>query len=77
MDDTNTNLILLGFLVILISQDIVALKAMKKNMREGILCAMIPGYILYYAHREGIGAYSKPLIGWLAGAGMIVMGFLS
>jgi len=76
LGDTNTNLILLGFLVMLICQDIVAVRAMKKNTREGILCAMIPGYILIYANREGTSQFAKPLIGWLVGAGLIAMGFL-
>ena len=49
----NSNMVLGGFLIMLICQDIVAIKAIKKNMREGILCAMIPGYILFYASREG------------------------
>ena len=72
----NTNLILLGFLVMLICQDLVAVRAMKKSMREGILCAMIPGYILIHANREGASQYAKPLIGWLVGAGLVGMGFL-
>ncbi len=76
--DMNSNLILGGFLLMLICQDIVAIKAIKikQNMREGILCAMIPGYILFYANREGASQYAKPLIGWLAGAGLILMGFM-
>jgi hypothetical protein len=74
--DMNSNLILGGFLLMLICQDIVAIKAIKKNMQEGILCAMIPGYILYYANREGASQFSKPLIGWLAGAGLMLMGVL-
>jgi hypothetical protein len=72
----NSNLVLGGFLLMLICQDIVAIKAIKKNMREGMLCAMIPGYILFYANREGASQYSKPLIGWLIGLGLILMGFM-
>ena len=45
----NSNMVLGGFLVMLICQDIVAIKAFKKNMREGMLCAMIPGYLLFMA----------------------------
>ena len=78
MGDMNSNLILGGFLLMLICQDIVAIKAikMKNNMREGILCAMIPGYILFYANREGASQFSKPIIGWLIGAGLVLMGLM-
>ena len=76
MGDMNSNLILGGFLVMLICQDLVAIKAIKKNVRDGILCAMIPGYILYYVNREGASQYAKPLIGWLAGAGLILASFV-
>jgi len=72
----NSNLILGGFLLMLICQDIVALKAIRKNMRDGILCAMIPGYILFYANREGASQFAKPLIGWLIGAGLLLMGIM-
>ena len=72
----NSNLILGGFLLMLICQDIVAIKAIKKNTRDGILCAMIPGYILFYANREGASQYAKPLIGWLVGVGLILMSFM-
>ena len=48
----NSNMVLGGFLIMLICQDIVAVKAFKKSIREGMLCAMIPGYILFYASRE-------------------------
>lgn len=74
--DMNSNLILGGFLLMLICQDIVAIKAIKKNTQDGILCAMIPGYIIFYANREGASQFSKPLIGWLIGAGLILMGFM-
>ncbi len=76
MGDTHTTMILGGFLLILICQDIVAIKAIRKNTREGILCAMIPGYILYYVGREGLNEYAKPLIGWLVGAGLILVGLM-
>ena len=68
MGDMNSNLILGGFLLMLICQDIVAIKAFKKSTREGIFCAMIPGYLLFYASREETRARCKPLIGWLIGA---------
>jgi len=74
--DMNSNLILGGFLLMLICQDIVAIKAIKKNTREGILCAMIPGYLLFYANREGASQYAKPVIGWLIGAGLLLMGLM-
>ncbi len=76
MGDTNTMMILGGFLLTLICQDIVAVQAIRKNTREGILCAMIPGYILYYVGREGASRYAKPLVGWLVGLGLIVMGLM-
>jgi hypothetical protein len=74
--DMNSNMVLGGFLLMLICQDIVAIKAIKKNMPDGVLCAMIPGYILYYANREGASQFSKPIIGWLIGLGLILMGVI-
>jgi hypothetical protein len=71
----NSNMILGGFLIILICQDIVAIKAFKKSYREGMLCAMVPGYILLYASREETRQV-KPLIGWLVGFGIVLMGFM-
>ena len=76
MGNMNSNMVLGGFLLMLICQDIVAIKAIKKNMWEGMLCAMIPGYILYYANREGASQFSKPLIGWLVGLGLLLTGFV-
>lgn len=72
----NTTWTLLGFLIMLICQDIVAVRAMPKSRREGILCAMIPGYLLIHASREGTSQYTKPLIGWFVGLGLVGMGFL-
>ena len=75
MGNMNSNLVLMGFLIILICQDIVAVKAFKRSVREGMLCAILPGYILIYASREE-SRQVKPLIGWLAGLGIILMGFM-
>ena len=72
----NSNMVLGGVLVMLVCQDIIAVRAIKKSVREGILCAMIPGYILFYANREGASLHAKPLIGWLVGLGFILMGFM-
>ena len=75
MGNMNSNLVLMGFLIILICQDIVAVKAFKRSVREGMLCAILPGYILIYASREE-SRQVIPLIGWLAGLGIILMGFM-
>jgi hypothetical protein len=71
----NSNMVLAGFLIILICQDIVAIRAFKKSYRDGVLCALIPGYILIYASREE-NRQVKPLIGWLVGLGIMLMGFM-
>jgi len=68
-------MILVGFLMMLICQDIVALKALKKSMKEGILCLLIPGYLLIYGGREE-NRQVKPLIGWLLGAAIFILGFM-
>jgi hypothetical protein len=75
LGDMNSNMVLGGFLIILICQDLVAVKAFPRSVREGILCAIVPGYILIYASREATRQV-KPLIGWLAGLGIILMGFM-
>jgi hypothetical protein len=72
----NSNLVLGGFLLMLVCQDIVAIKAIKKSTRDGIFCAMIPGYVLFYANREGASQYAKPLIGWLIGLGLLLTGVM-
>jgi hypothetical protein len=71
----NSNMVLGGFLIILICQDIVAFKAFRKSAREGMLCAMVPGYILFYASRDA-SRQVKPLIGWLVGFGILLMGLM-
>ncbi len=78
MGNMNSNLILVGFLVMLICQDIVAVKAFKKSAGEGMLCAMIPGYLLYYAYYASRDETRqvKPLIGWLVGLGIMLLGFM-
>jgi len=73
--EMNSSLILIGFLIIIICQDIVAIKAFKRSAREGLLCAVLPGYVLYYGSREETRQV-KPVIGWLAGLGIILLGFL-
>ena len=71
----NSNMVLVGFLIMLICQDIVAVKAFPRAVRDGILCAMVPGYILIYASREATRQV-KPVIGWLVGFGVMLMGFM-
>jgi hypothetical protein len=71
----NMNMVLVGFLVMLVCQDIVAIKAVKKNTREGILCAMLPGYLVYYVTRKEPGQ-TKPLLGWLVGATLLLLGLI-
>ena len=75
MGNMNTNMVLVGFLIMLICQDIVAIKAFKKSVREGMLCAMIPGYLLYYASREE-NRNVKPLIGWMIGLVVVLMNIM-
>jgi hypothetical protein len=75
LGDMNANMVLGGFLVMLVCQDIVAFKAIKENLREAMLCAMIPGYLFFYAGREE-NRQVKPLIGWVAGLGILLMGFV-
>ncbi len=75
MGEMKTNMVLVGFLVMLVCQDIVAVKAFKKSVREGLLCAIMPGYLLLYGSREE-NRQVKPLIGWLVGLGILLMGFM-
>jgi uncharacterized membrane protein len=75
LGDMNSNMVLGGFLVMLICQDIVAVKAFKKSAREGMLCAMIPGYLLFYGSRDETRQV-KPLVGWLAGMGLLLVGLV-
>jgi hypothetical protein len=71
----NSNIILLGFLIILVCQDIVAVRALKTSIRDGLLCAIVPGYILLYASREE-SRQMKPLIGWMVGLVVLLTGFI-
>jgi hypothetical protein len=75
LGDMNSNMVLGGLLIIIICQDIVAVKAFTRSVREGLLCAIVPGYILFYASRE-TSRQVKPLIGWLIGFGIMLMGFM-
>ena len=75
MGDMNANMILVGFLIILVCQDIVAVKAFKRSVRDGMLCAIVPWYILLYASRVETRQV-KPLIGWLAGLLVLLTGLV-
>jgi len=75
LNDMNANMILVGFLIILVCQDVVAVKAFRRSVRDGILCAIVPGYILFYASREE-SRQVKPLIGWLAGLVVLLTGLV-
>lgn len=75
MGGMNSNLILVGFLVMLVCQDIVAIKAFKKSVRDGLLCAIIPGYLLLYGSRDE-NRQMKPLIGWMVGLVILLTGFM-
>lgn len=75
LSDMNSNIVLVGFLVILVCQDIVAVKAFRRSVRDGLLCAIVPGYILLYASR-GESRQVKPLIGWLAGFVILLAGLV-
>jgi hypothetical protein len=74
LSDMNQGMVLVGFLVMIVCQDLVAFKALKKNAREGVLCAVVPGYLLIYGSREE-NRDIKPLIGWLIGMVIFLMGF--
>jgi hypothetical protein len=71
----NANMVLGGFLIIIICQDIVAVKAFPRSVREGLLCAIVPGYILFYASRDA-SRQVKPLIGWMVGFGILLLGLV-
>jgi hypothetical protein len=71
----NSNIMLVGFLVMLVCQDIVAIKAFKKSVRDGLLCAIIPGYLLLYGSRDE-NRQMKPLVGWLVGLVILLTGFM-
>lgn len=75
MGEVNTNMVLVGFLIMLVCQDIVAIKAFKKNVRDGLMCAIIPGYLLIYGSRD-VNRQMKPLIGWTVGLVILLMGFI-
>ena len=75
LSDMHSNIVLVGFLVILVCQDVVAVKAFRRSVRDGLLCAIVPGYILFYASR-GESRQVKPLIGWLVGFVILLAGLV-
>jgi len=75
LGDMNSNMVLVGFLIMIVCQDIVAVKAFRKSVKEGILCLMIPGYLLIYGSREE-NRQVKPLIGWGVGMMILLMGLV-
>lgn len=75
MGEMNTYMVLGGFLIMLICQDVIAVKAFKKSAREGLLCAIVPGYALYYESREE-NKQMEPLLGWLVGFGIVLLGIV-
>lgn len=59
----------------LVCQDIVAIRAFKKSVRDGLMCAVIPGYLLLYGSREE-NRQMKPLVGWVVGLVILLMGLM-
>ena len=58
-----------GFLLVLICQFYIVVRAFKYKFLSGVFCFIIPAYVLYYAMREET-RQTKALIGW--GAGLII-----
>jgi uncharacterized membrane protein len=68
-------MVLIGFVIMLVCQDIAAVKAFRKSVKEGMLCLLIPGYLLIYGSREE-NRQVKPLIGWLIGLTILLIGLM-
>ena len=62
-----------GFLVALICQMYVVVLAFRKKVIDGILCLVVPAYILYWAMRQDT-RQAKVLMAWAAGLVALIIG---
>lgn len=62
-----------GFLVAVISQIYIIVLAFRKKIIDGILCFVVPAYILYWAMRQET-RQTKVLITWSAGLVAFIVG---
>ena len=72
MNMFGTVVLMAGIVVCLLAQLYGGIKSFKVSVKEGLLCIVVPAYILVSAKRYG---YYKPMtVAWLAGATGMVIG---
>lgn len=62
-----------GFLVAVICQMYIVVLAFRKKVIDGILCFVVPAYILYWAMRQET-RQTKVLLTWSAGLVALIAG---
>ncbi|TAK91565.1 MAG: hypothetical protein EPO06_04810 [Burkholderiaceae bacterium] len=70
-----TSILLLGLAVAFLAQIYGTFRAFKVSALQGILCFVIPGWLLFVAKRHG---FYQPVVGvWFAGVVAIIIGTMS
>ena len=64
-----------GFLGALVAQFIIVATGFRDSLLTGLLCLLIPGYVLFHAMREET-RQPKPLGFWACGIALIIAGVM-
>ena len=67
------SLVIGGFVTAFLAQISVAASAFRNSVANGLLCFIIPGYLLFYAVREK-ERNPRPLVYWGAGVVLVIIG---
>jgi len=69
------SLVIIGFLACLLAQVLVAIGAFRDSPVIGLLCFIVPGYLLFYAIREK-ERKPGPLACWTFGFALVIIGVM-
>ncbi len=72
MNAFGTVVMMTGIVVCLLAQLYGGIKSFKVSIKEGMLCIVVPAYILISAKKYGY--YKQMTIAWLTGATCMVIG---
>ena len=73
MEVMGSLLLLGGFLLSIVSQVLISIKAFKRTFIEGILCILLPGYVIFCARRQETRQLAA-LVLWGSGIILLIIG---
>jgi len=68
-------MILAGLITSFSAQVYILVQAFRYSALDGLLCLVLPGYIIYYARRKRT-RQTKPLLVWIGGLLFFIVGLV-